>query len=534
MTRQRHPLPEANIYARTLLAPEIRPDKVALWHWPLGAPAMVATRFGDLIEQTNRVAALLISEQIGPGDRVLILVPMSPELYATILAVAQVGAISVFLDPWVGRAQHDAACAAAAPKAFFGIPKAHVLRLLSPAFRRIPFNVIVAEGFLGNHFRRRLAQQTPDATVVPVDPGDPAVIAFTTGSTGRPKPVRRSHGYIMSMLDALNQHESKAFDEVDMPVWPIMLFDGLCHGRTSVIPRMKPGKIAEADPAVLLAQMATAGVTLLTGPPALYERLLAHLTRIDQPLPVKYAFLGGAVVSADLLQRVQDRMPHGQAIAVYGSTEVEPVASLSAAEMATLPDGMGVCVGTLHPALDVKIVRLSPDPIRLDERGWEPWELPVDAPGELAVTGAHVSIDYDEDPDAWAANKILAPDGRVWHRMGDSGYQDAAGRLWLLGRASHVIHTPHGPLFPVVLERVAGSVPGVARAVLVAVDGAPWIAVVPTTEAGPGVCSDVGKALAGWPIARVVAQPSVPVDPRHNTKVDLDALRRQLAKGGLS
>lgn len=535
MTRTRQPVPEANIYARTLLAPEIRPDKVAIHYWPEGAAAMTAVTFGALIDRTHRVAALLRSWGIGAGDRVLILVPMCPDLYAIILGVAQIGAIAVFLDPWVGRAQLDAACAAAAPKAFFGIPKAHLLRVMSPAFRRIPRCVVVSDGWLGNGFRRQVAAQTPDNRVVAVDPRDPAVIAYTTGSTGRPKAVRRAHGYLVAMLDALNQHESKGIDEVDMPAWPILLFDALCHGRTSVIPKFKPGKIGDADPATLVRQMADGGVTLLTGPPVLYERLLAHLDRLDQPLPIRYAFLGGSVVSADLLNRVQARMPHGKAFAVYGSTEVEPVASLSAPEALANADGLGVCVGTLHPALDCKILTITADPIRLDERGWDPWEQPVDTAGEIVVSGPHVSIDYDEDPDAWAANKITGPDGRVWHRMGDAGYRDASGRLWLLGRASHAIVTASGTLFPVTVERLAASVPGVRRAVLVAVGGNPWIVLIPDdTAAEEEVCARVATVCAKWPIARVVTQQTVPVDPRHNTKVDLDALRRQLAAAGLT
>jgi acyl-CoA synthetase (AMP-forming)/AMP-acid ligase II len=534
MTTPRQPTREANVYARTLLAPVIRPEKAAIHDWPAGGPTMRTLTFGELLDRTGRVAGLLRRWGIGPGDRVLILVPMCPDLYAIILAVAQIGASAVFLDMWVGRAQLDAACAAAAPKVFFGIPKAHALRLLSPAFRRIPRSVIVSDGWLGGTFRRQVAAQAPDHQVVAVDPGDAAVIVYTTGSTGRPKPVRRAHGYIVAMLDALNRLEGQGFTEVDMPAWPILLFNALCHGRTSVIPTFRPGKIGEADPAQLLAQMRAGGVTQLTGPPALYERLLAYLaTTGGEALPIHYAFIGGSIVSADLLARVQARMPHGRAFAVYGSTEVEPVAVLSAAEAAALPDGMGNCVGRPHPGLDVRILPITVGPIALDERGWEPWELPPGAPGEIAVAGPQVSVDYEEDADAWAANKILGTDGRVWHRMGDAGYLDTDGRLWLLGRASHAIETMAWRLFPVPIERAAAAVPGVRRAVLLAIKDVPWVVVVPDGSlADADVCKGVATAVDGWSIAKVVTQSTVPVDPRHNTKVDLEALRRQLADAG--
>src|SRR5690606_36523314 len=202
-----------------------------------------------------------------------------------------------------------------------------------------------------------------------------------------------SHAYLVRMLAALSQHESKQIDEVDMAFWPVLLYDGLCHGRTSVIPRFTPGRIGAADPATILGQIRRRGVTLLTSSPALYERLCDYIEARQETLPVRWAFLGGAVVPDALLARVQRLMPHGQAIVVYGSTEVEPVSFLTAAEAGQLPALPGTCVGSVHPDLSLKIIRRSPEPITLDELGWAGWELPPGEPGEIVVSGPHVDID---------------------------------------------------------------------------------------------------------------------------------------------
>jgi acyl-CoA synthetase (AMP-forming)/AMP-acid ligase II len=524
------PSTEENIYQHTLLNPRIRGDKVALWCRPKGSRRDLSRTFDELKGDANRIAAWLRAQGLGPGSRVLILVPMSFELYALIMGVAQIGAVCVFLDMWATRAQIDAAIAAAAPDVFFGIPKAHLLRLTSPAFRRIPIQIRVGSGWLGRPYRRILETTRPDPTVAPVSPDDAAIIAYTTGSTGRPKAVRRSHGYVRHMLDALDVHEAKRIDAIDFPCWPILLFDGLCHGRTSVIPQFPPGKIAEADPVVLLDQMISCGVTLLTGPPSLFERLADHCERMGRTLPVEHAFAGGAVVPPTLLHRIQRLMPRGSAYVVYGSTEVEPISIASARELAEAPEGPGTCVGRLHPALELKIVRGHEGPIVLGERLWDEWELPVGEWGEIVVSGPHVAVDYYEDPDAFALNKIREPSGRIWHRTGDTGYLDETGRIFLTGRLSHIVTTERGRLYPVPIEREAKRIAGVGNAALMAMGQEAWMIIEPAPGADARSVIDLVKVSLGHhPIDRFQLHSRLPVDPRHNSKIDLDRLRAELA-----
>jgi acyl-CoA synthetase (AMP-forming)/AMP-acid ligase II len=511
---------EANLHHHTLLGPRVRGEKVALWHRPAGAATEEALSFGALRESANRVAGWLRARGVGPGDRVLVLVPMSAALYTVILGVGQVGATCVFIDPSAGLSHLDAACAHARPAAVFAVPAAGLARLGSRALRRIPYAFRV-----GRDFARRLAATPPDAEVAPVSPEDAAVIVYTTGSTGAPKPVRRSHGYIIAQLAALNAHAAKAPDGIDLPMWPMLLFDALCHGRTSVIPAYPPGRIAQADPAVLLEQMRRHGVTLLAGPPALYERLCDHAEKAREPLPVRHAFIGGAVVTPALLARVSGCLEAGRAYAVYGSTEVEPVAILSADELDGLPPSPGVCVGRPHPDLDVRLMVPPLGPVTWEQARWaEPGAV-----GEVVVSGPHVSVDYFEAPEAFAAHKLRDPDGRVWHRMGDLALQDAAGRLHVMGRAAHAVTTARGTLYPVPCERAALGVPGVSRAALVGRDGEAWLVAEPAPDTDlHALEAGVRRALEGLPVDRVVFHPRVPVDARHNSKVDLDALLAEL------
>ena len=97
--------------------------------------------FGDLWDRVSRAAAGLRVLGLAPGDRAVVMIPMSIDLYVAMLAVLHMGAVAVFVDPWIGRRQIAAFAAFAEPRAWIGIPKSHLLRLLSRRLRSIPFSV---------------------------------------------------------------------------------------------------------------------------------------------------------------------------------------------------------------------------------------------------------------------------------------------------------------------------------------------------------------------------------------------------------
>src|SRR5262249_60888750 len=127
---------------------------------------------------------------VAAGDCVLLFVPMSIDLYVALLAVLHCGAVAVFVDAWAGRARLDAAIAAARPRAFIGIPKAHLLRLASPALGAVPIALLYHRSWfpLERWMRADRAQ-----AAAALESASPALVTFTTGSTGRPKAAARSH-----------------------------------------------------------------------------------------------------------------------------------------------------------------------------------------------------------------------------------------------------------------------------------------------------------------------------------------------------
>src|SRR5262245_52482813 len=97
--------------------------------------------FGDLWRRIARAAAGLRRLGLSPGERAVVMIPMSIDLYVAMLAVLKIGAVAVFVDPWIGRRQIAAFAAFAEPRAWLGVPRSHLLRLLDRRLRAIPLSV---------------------------------------------------------------------------------------------------------------------------------------------------------------------------------------------------------------------------------------------------------------------------------------------------------------------------------------------------------------------------------------------------------
>jgi olefin beta-lactone synthetase len=489
--------------------------------------------FGELADRVARAGQRLRDRGMEPGDRALLFVPMSADLYVGLLGVLHAGAVAVFLDAWAGRDRLAAAVNAAAPRAFIGNWKAHMLRLASPALRR------VALTFGGDPGRRgRRGVDFP----VSLSPDDPALVTFTTGSTGRPKAAARSHAFLWAQHQVLARHLGLRDDDVDMPTLPVFVLNNLALGVTTVLPDLDPRRPAAIDPARVLRQIRDEGVTTSSGSPAFYQRLAAHASERGERIPVRAVFTGGAPVFPPLA-RLLDAGVEGEVHILYGSTEAEPIAEIEARELAGLSEtagASGVCAGRPVPEVEVRIIRPMAGPITAEalpgltvERG---------GAGEIIVSGDHVLRGYLDDPEAESLAKI--PEGaRVWHRTGDGGRIDSDGRLWLLGRVAQRVQRGDTTAWPMAAEARALALPGVAHAAYLAVPrtggpGGEEPTAVLCLEPGSGAGADlptgnlllsqVREALNPMPVDEVRVISHIPRDPRHASKTDTQALVAQL------
>ncbi len=495
-------------------------------------PALVERKnrrvtFGELAERVGKMAAALDKKGLQAGQRVLLFIPMSIDLYAALLATAHLGCTAVFVDAWADKRRLEAALELAMPHAFLGIPKAHLLRFVSPRLRGCPLRLMVGKPF-GNW------ENVPDGRpVATVTPETPALVTFTTGSTGRPKAAQRTHGFLWSQHRALSAHLKLREVDIDLPTLPIFVLNNLASGITSVLPDFDPRRPADIDPERVYRQILAERVTTSSGSPAFYSRLAAWCRDRGLRLPLRSVFIGGASVLPGQARELQDCI-EGKLHVVYGSTEVEPVAGLEASELleAAASGKEGLCAGTPVPQLEVKLLRPWDGPIEKDYRGMDYWEVGHGEVGEVVVAGRHVLPNYLSDPENDRLCKIQDGD-RVWHRMGDAAWKDRFGRLWLMGRVCERVQRE---------EKVEWSLPAQIRAQRVdSVRHAAYFGMpdpllgnraVLCVEAPRPWTDDLNRkiraALHPLPVDELHVVEKIPRDPRHASRTDLPALKKEL------
>jgi acyl-CoA synthetase (AMP-forming)/AMP-acid ligase II len=184
--------------------------------------------------------------------------------------------------------------------------------------------------------------------------------------------------------------------------------------------------------------------------------------------------------------------------------------------------GAGVCVGRPVDGMEVAIIPISDGPI---EHWSDDLRLPPGETGEIVVKGPVVTPGYYRRPESTALAKIRDGDA-IRHRMGDVGYLDADGRLWMCGRKAHRVDLPDGPMFTVPCEAPFNAHPAVYRSALVGVSRAGVTLPVLCVEPEPGKTAphDELRAIAqAHPHTRAIetflSHDGFPVDVRHNSKI---------------
>ncbi|POR53333.1 AMP-binding protein [Bosea psychrotolerans] len=443
------------------------------------------TSFADLIGASSALASTWRRAGIGRGDRVLIAMPLGPSLYAGLAALWRIGAVAVLPEPALGLAGLRHAARATAPKAYLSSGWFRALRYLVPELWPIRLMLTPDDA--------RVSGEPLEA----LTPEHPALISFTSGSTGRPKAIQRSHGFLAAQSAVLaDLLAPKREDETDLVAFPVFVVANLGLGVTSVLPSWNLRRQDRAEASLIAEQISTQGVTRALLPPSICETL----ARADAPLRLDAVFTGGGPVFPDLLERLSAKIPEAGIVAVYGSTEAEPIAHLHHRDIgpndwSAMKSGAGLLAGCPVDAVQLAI---------LDD--------------EIVVTGDHVNKGY-LDPADDASTKLKRA-GQVWHRTGDSGHLDAKGRLWLCGR----LDGRAGQLLPFGIEAASRFWPGVRRSALVEIGGRAQLAVEGDQDKMPVWT----RAAAQIGDVRVVGMDEIPLDRRHRSKVDYVALRAKL------
>jgi acyl-CoA synthetase (AMP-forming)/AMP-acid ligase II len=538
-----------NFVQRFIQHSQCHPDK-----WALHISHMDKTRctseeclsYGQLADNIKTYQALWRKKGWKTNDRIIVIIKPSSQLYAIALSLLALGMTPVFIDTGMGRDKIKMAIEDSHARAIISMKALLKWFWLMPPMWKLDRLAVDGKGLgyqsLAQQFKGVSAEfKLPEIQVIKRSVTDHGLISFTSGSTGRPKGADRTHYSLIQQHLAIKQHWPDNESDIDCPCFPVMVLHNLSCGMTTLMPKVDLAEPAKVDAAQVLQQLDQFNITRLSGASAYIQALVDYaIAHKYINSSVKTLVVGGATVSLELAKGILQAFPNAYSRIVYGSTEAEPIASINIKDYLNNDDQhLGYLVGQPAEQVQVLIANIAADTVT--EQSLLKQSLKTGSVGEILVSGKHVLKQYVDNPSANAENKIKRVQGiennqyAVWHRTGDTGFIDSLGRLWLTGRVKDVLWLDGEAVQPYPIEQVLDNLEGVSRAALVAFNDAVHVFVQldQVLKLIPTNIKDKIKTIlitAGIEQFNVQAIACMPVDSRHNSKIDRVTLRYALQK----
>jgi acyl-CoA synthetase (AMP-forming)/AMP-acid ligase II len=491
--------------------------------------------YAELGDAARTFGAALVASGVEPGDRVAIWAFNSAEWVIAVLGVFQAGAVLVPVNTRFKGAEaadilsRSRARVLVTVTDFLGTDYVAMLDGTGVALPSLE-TVVVARGVAstrGIAWSSFMATATDagrgevDRRIAALGPDDPSDILFTSGTTGFPKGVVMTHSRTLRVATDWVAMTGLHTDDRYLMINPYFHMFGLKAGILASIvagATMLPEAVFDVDR--VLARVAGEHVTVLPGPPTLYQAILDHPDRDRHDLSsLRVAVTGAADIPVELIRRVDGELPFSVVITGYGLTEAGTVCATSTGDDA---ETVATTVGRPRPGFELRIV------------GGGDRDVVADESGEILVRGPSVMAGYLDDPDATAA--ALSPDG--WLRTGDLGVVDDAGCVRIVGRAKDMFIVGGFNAYPAEIENALLRHPAIQQAAVIGVPdarlgevGMAFVVLRAGVDAkGTDIVRWCRDEMANYKVPRVVEL--VDELPLNATgKVMKDELRKRAAQG---
>ena len=490
----------------------------ALRWWVRAQPERIAldvdgeqVSYGDLGAWTDRVAHHLVAVQgVQPGDVVAVAGLNSVDWCIAALGASKAGAIVTPVNYRYTAREVDHLMADCSPAVV--LADDHEMQKVTAVVEGGRDTKVLPMAVVGE-----LRHADPVSFHAEMAPSDPAILAYTSGTTGDPKGLVYTHETVLAALFELLLKDPTPPEETNMLLaLPLFSVGGIVHSLFHVVSRgAKVVVMRDFDPARALELLAEHRISHMNGVPVIYERIAAQPGFAERDLShIKVAMVGGARVSDQLLQAFN---AGGVALRhMYGMTE--------AGGCGTVPRPADALA---HPELcgdgsiftEVRTMR--------QDGGWcAPGEE-----GEIVMRGPAMMVGYWRRPEATAA---AIRDG--WLHSGDLGVIDDDGYLRYVDRLKDMIISGGFNVSPTEVENVLCAVPGVTEVAVIAVHDERWgetPAAIVYSEAGDvdddALLDAARRELAVFKVPRYIVHSDAPLPRMASGKLAKRQLREEYA-----
>jgi long-chain acyl-CoA synthetase len=424
--------------------------------------------YRELWHGARQYAAVLRERGVQPGDRVALLLPNTPHFPLSYFGVLALGGVAVPVHAllkaeeieYVLRDSGARTLICAAPLLGEGAKGAELAG--------VPVLAVMDSDTTIDRIDELAAAATPIETVVPREPGDTAVVLYTSGTTGKPKGAMITHLNVLMNVDvsAMDSFDITA-DDVVLGCLPLFhTFGQTCCMNTAFRVGAAVVLLPRFDGLQALQLLVEERCTIFMGVPTMYIGLLEAAKSSDLRPKLKTALSGGAALPLAVLEKFTEVFGT-KVLEGYGLTETSPVATFNQRGFEPHPGTVGKAIW----GVEVEVARAEvEDRIEL---------LPTSELGEIVVRGHNIFAGYLNKPEETAAAIV---DG--WFRTGDLGTKDADGYITIVDRKKDMVIRGGYNVYPREVEETMLRHPAVAQ---VAVIG------LPDPQYGEEVCAVVIK-----------------------------------------
>ena len=417
----------------------------------------------NVFSRVKALAAGLNALGVRQGDRIAIYLPACPEAVYAQFVNTQIGTIHMPLNPLLGEQElreilrHSQAKVIITARNWYGLHQADVLERLKPDLPDLQTIVVVNEQ-TGNKEKRSsetglltYSEMVAEGRAYPkvrLKPADPALLSYTSGTTGHPKGVIHSYSrnWSISARSILHRLKSETLQCLLLP-YPPYHFAGMFGIASALVSGGKVVLMDRIDPTRMLNAIQAEKVTQIGASPTIFRLLVTAAKNSPCDLSsVRRLTLSSEKLSPGLARSLFEIF-HCKLDNFYGTTEAHLISWTDSGDWQSASE----TVGRPLPGVDVRVV----DTARLP--------VPMGEVGEFAIRTSQMMNGYYRDPER--TRQVLDGDG--WLYTGDAGYIGSDGCLRLTGRVSDTIKRGGELVHPEEVESFLESHAAIRQAVVV-------------------------------------------------------------------